>query len=117
MPILKEYQDSFEDKEYFEIPSAKELRETAGYNVASNFGNDVEAGEEWVEEAIEAKKNLNSFLNGTVSLFGGIKKAPKPALVELGSEVVEETANMTAALISKAGIINCCECKGDDFEI
>jgi hypothetical protein len=47
-----------------------------GYSDASNFGEDVEAGEQWIKDVIGAQINLTLLLMVQRSFLEGLKKLP-----------------------------------------
>ncbi len=103
MEALREYNDAFQAKEYFEPATAEEYRASALYK-AEVMKNGEAAAEEWLKDQIEGANFLNSAINGTVKFFGGLKEAPEAALAELGSEIVEEIPNLAASFMAKSGV-------------
>jgi uncharacterized protein YoaH (UPF0181 family) len=103
MEALREYNDAFQAKEYFEPTTAEEYRASALYK-AEVMKNGEAAAEEWLKDQIEGANFLNSAINGTVKFFGGLKEAPEAALAELGSEIVEEVPNLAASFMAKSGV-------------
>ena len=103
MEALREYNDAFQAKEYFEPTTAEEYRASALYK-AEVMKNGEAAAEEWLKDQIEGANFLNSAINGTVKFFGGLKEAPEAALAELGSEIVEEIPNLAASFMTKSGV-------------
>ena len=103
MEALREYNDAFQAKEYFEPTTAEEYRASALYK-AEVMKNGEAAAEEWLKDQIEGANFLNSAINGTVKFFGGLKEAPEAALAELGSEIVEEVPNLAASFMTKSGV-------------